>query len=575
MTKVKQIAAYIRNPRIAFNFLLAVFVFFLLASLFRKISISASDEVTLNLTVKTPQTTSFMIYYQADSLKDFSDNFSQKKELTGKREFQVLKFEMPANTNIRQLRLDLDDNRAISQMEIQKISLKSAEAEFVLFNADTRLNYFWMNEFISYDGKSGFALKEANGAFDPFMISEDILQEYTKLRDTGKGLPYSYPLALVLVLPIFIFITFYREPLGFMRSFYTLASCMFMILLLLPFFNEVFGITRNYSSENRILKPKPVFDYGNLLNYPKLFEEYYNDNFGFRSWLVEYSGNKKYQWFGTSSSSKVAVGKDGWLFLVGRFYGVTQDLTRQNLYSERELEQACFEWENRKSWLNSKGIKYVKAFSPDKYYIYPEYMPLSMRLIFRDTISRSEQAMNFLARKNSPVHIVDMRRAILAEKQNVPVYHAFDSHWNSYGAFIGYTELLKEIQKELPAVRPHSYQDYKVSWNWEPCGDLAVAISLNAQEWAPAFELRKDSSLISRRDVSVYPPKTEIILNEKAETDLTVLIYRDSFTTALIPFLKPHFKKMILIWDSPYSNEMVEKVKPHLVIENYASRYFR
>jgi len=125
--------------------------------------------------------------------------------------------------------------------------------------------------------------------------------------------------------------------------------------------------------------------------------------------LVQLSSAIKFYVFGASPvPEKVAVGKRNWLFLSGRFYGITQDLSREQAYSDSSLNADVQLWINRKAELHNKGIRYYKAFWPDKYYIYPELLPFSMRLENASLAFRCDQALQYINQHKSSINILDV-----------------------------------------------------------------------------------------------------------------------------------------------------------------------
>jgi|JI7StandDraft_1071085.scaffolds.fasta_scaffold14164_2 hypothetical protein len=365
---------------------------------------------------------------------------------------------------------------------------------------------------------------------------------------------------------------------GYMRYFYGVASCLFLMLLLLPLADETMHISGNSeSAEKRALAKMPEFRSDSLQVFSRAFENYYADNFGFRNVLVDVGAKFKYHLFNASPSpDKVACGSDRWLFLTGRYYEITQDLSRENLYSPEALKAKVKEWEGRKAECAARSIRYYNAFWPDKHYIYSEHLPFSLKFIQRDTLARCDQAIAFLKQSNSPVQMLDVREDLLKEKTKHRVYSRGDSHWNEYGAFIGYYRLMQMLQKEFPQLKPFELSDFNITYKVpEEEGDLATIIKVDLKEEEPVLSLKNPMPAAEKLSSEGYPKKTIIYKNTGATTPLRVLIYRDSFTNALIPYLMNHFSEIVLIWDTAYSIEMVERVKPDLVLECYASRYFR
>ena len=364
---------------------------------------------------------------------------------------------------------------------------------------------------------------------------------------------------------------------GFNKFFYPAVVLSFLGIMLLPLTDMIWHyVPESKNHEQRLLAPLPALCNDSMSVLPKRFEAYFNDHFGYRHYLVQLSSAIKFYVFGASPvPEKVAVGKRNWLFLSGRFYGITQDLSREHAYSDSSLNADVQLWINRKAELHNKGIRYYKAFWPDKYYIYPELLPFSMRLENASLAFRCDQALQYINQHKSSINILDVRPLLMQKKHQYKIYHATDSHWNSLGAFYAYTALMQALSVDKPELKPIPSSSYTIKWQLKPPGDLATLINVYEPEYEPQFNEQFKSNVSELTADSCFPKKTRIFKNPHSQTPLRVLIYRDSFTNALIPFLSQHFSEMVLIWDSPYSIEMVNKVNPDIVIECYASRYFR
>lgn len=364
---------------------------------------------------------------------------------------------------------------------------------------------------------------------------------------------------------------------SFHKIFYPFASCLFVATLLLPFAQErLHFLPEATSNEQRVLAQLPEFKKDSLSSMSKKFDAYYGDNFGFRKVLVKMGSEIKCNLFHSSSKpDRINIGEDRWLYLAGSYYEVTQDLTRQNLYAPDSLKKAAVMWENRHRELLEMGIHYYKAIWPDKHYIYPEFMSPAMKLLDAGGPHRCDQGIDYIRQTGSPVKIVDVRKDLLDKKDSISLFYKFDSHWNSYAAFLAYTRLAAVIARDLPDVQPLTHNDVVVGPGTRAGGDLENLLSMEWQETQPYMSLKPGFKVGREISTKGYPPKTVIVENDSAQTEHVALIYRDSFTSSMIPYLSIHFKKIVLLWDVDYSIEMVKKVKPDVVMECYVTRYFR
>ena len=84
---------------------------------------------------------------------------------------------------------------------------------------------------------------------------------------------------------------------------------------------------------------------------------------------------------------------------------------------------------------------------PEKFTIYPEYLPIWVRAGDGPTpYDRIAAGIKQAGRAT----FIDLRPALRAEKDQRRLYFKTDSHWNYNGAVIGYRELMRTVQQGLP-----------------------------------------------------------------------------------------------------------------------------
>ncbi len=201
------------------------------------------------------------------------------------------------------------------------------------------------------------------------------------------------------------------------------------------------------NTEKRALAsfPEIPFNSKTLLQFPKGFEDYYNDHFGFRDVLTRRYHREMKKRFGQSGIPEVITGKEGWYFyaadqLLDDFRGLLP-LTEKQLNSWRE------DHVRKRNWLAKQGIHYLLVLVPDKQTIYPEYLPDYFRKAKGTT--RIEQLMEYL-KQDRDVTVLDLRPSLLNAKSEKRLYQKTDSHWNDYGAFVGYKEMMNRISQWFP-----------------------------------------------------------------------------------------------------------------------------
>ena len=308
--------------------------------------------------------------------------------------------------------------------------------------------------------------------------------------------------------------------------------------------------------ENRELAEAPTGDCS-LAEYAEGWERYLVDNFGFRPYLIRWNSLLKLTCLGVSPVSSVILGKDSWLFYHSEALadGNTVNDWRGTIpLSQAELVRLQERLEADEKIFAERKIPYLVVIVPNKNTIYSEYLPDTIRK-FRST-TRLDQFMEHI-RRNSRVTVLDLREALFKAKNNHPLYWKTDSHWNSYGAYIGYTEILRRLSVQLPALKPVPIAGNEVRIEPSPTGgDLAQMLFL--QDSLP----EENETRLSLESVPTQP-----VLD-------TLVLRHDSFGDALYPFFHRHFKNLVNIAPfAPYRFEAIFAKRPQAVVHVFAERY--
>jgi len=330
--------------------------------------------------------------------------------------------------------------------------------------------------------------------------------------------------------------------------------------------------------EQRRLAPKPAFNFEwkTIRAFPKSYEAYFDDHFFFRNALIRLYG--KYQALfplRESPSPSVVIGKDGWLFYADE--NVIDDYRQENLFGPQELETIKRHLEQRKRWLEEQGIRFVVTVAPNTHSIYPEHLPDPVRGIIVPGRTRLDQVIQYL-KEHSDIEIVDNREALLQAKTVRRTYMKTDTHWNAFGAWVGYRELMNRLSADFPALQPRRLDEFAISSVQVNGGDLARMMGMGESLYeedivlTPKFETYARNAA-ERKDPGGEPGK-ETVIKETGNGELPrAVMFRDSFANALIPYLSEHFSRIVYIWDHRFHPEIVREEKPDVVIHEIVERY--
>ncbi len=554
----------------AIGFLLFLCLGFLLKSL--KTTVHNSLQVVL--TAKVINDDVFQLFYLEEGEDSFSTDKSIKSEVKGSTEYQSIAFDLPRMDELNRLRLDLGTNKDQGQIIIKGIRFIT-ENEDITYGIDAFDRLFKANNYIKkLEAKGAYKGIMSKGKkknfYDPYFVSRHESSEL-KLLKTQNIIANPFLISAFAILVIFSFAFYNIESIALTKEFFFITS--FFILIMLPVFQGEFSFVKPARNlEKRTLSPKPEFELSN--EYPKKYEAYFNDNFGLRNYLINWGAAYRTKIFRSSMHSElVKFGKEDWLFY-NRIDGkIFASYTNTNLIPQDTLQRIIAKWEKNKKRYNALGIKYFLTFWPNKHTIYPEYLSNTMKAQIKDTISRVDQILRSLEDTKSPVKLFDPRAFLIERKKQHQLYHKFDTHWNDYGAFLGYQSFFNENIDEL-GIKPKSIDDFNIEWVDFKRGELIQMLGVKNDgyfvEKAPIFELKENKDQIEFLSTKGYPKQTKITRNEHCGNRLKVLVFRDSFTTKLIQFLSLNFYEVTYIWG--HSERYVNELKPDIIFEGYVER---
>jgi hypothetical protein len=345
----------------------------------------------------------------------------------------------------------------------------------------------------------------------------------------------------------------------------------FVLMLALPPIGTIFGLRRaTAAQENRELAPLPSLasSWASWRAFPDAFTRYFEDSFAFRPTLVRWQAIARLKVLDVAPSRSVIKGHDGWWFYADD--GAMDDYAHARPFTASEVEAWCRTLQDTSDWLSARGIAYVVVLAPDKHQIYPEHMPASIR---RARHSRITQLVEHLA-EHSTVRVVDPRGALHHAKSAERVYHRTDTHWNDAGAYIAYAQIAASLSDTLPALRPRPRAAFDERHVRREGLDLARMM------WLTDVLHEDDIRLHSHRKARVVEPlmpnpygiEARLVTERHDGSRPRAVIFRDSFGSALIPFLSEHFSRAVYLWQYNVDPVVISEERPDVVIQELVGR---
>jgi alginate O-acetyltransferase complex protein AlgJ len=349
----------------------------------------------------------------------------------------------------------------------------------------------------------------------------------------------------------------------------------FLSWISLPLLNNalmIFQEPETSKTENRNLARKPLFNIALLDPYPKRYEKYYNDHFLLRTQLLRVNALTDYFLFRKSPAPQdVAIGKEGWMYLTQKEKEVYTGAFMLNDYQVFRLVK---ELRDRTIQLKQMGIRFYVAFAPTKPDIYPEYLPDDF--IYCRTGTVTEKIISQI-KKYRDINFIELENPLIEAKKHARLFNKTDNHWNNIGGFVAYRELAKRICRDFPTMRVLTDSDIVFHDTISKPGNLAIMTNLTdymkEQDFIPVIRDSKSKSgkKSGYKPLHYWEPtdNLEVVSETGENTRPKALVFRDSFTNAVMPFLDESFGKTVYIFDSwryGFNRPIVENEKPDFVL---------
>jgi len=226
-----------------------------------------------------------------------------------------------------------------------------------------------------------------------------------------------------------------------------------------------------------------------------------------------------------------------------------------------------------RDWLQARGIAYVFTIAPDKHVIYAEHMPATISSV--GDVSRADQL--FTALQDTGL-AVDVRPALLAAKARERIYFKTDTHWNDRGAQVAYEAIINAARAQVPSILPPwTRDDFEPTTALVEAGDLAGMMGLRRVMKEEDLSLAPKRARLAR---VVDPPGEgklaevgRLVTEIPGSTLPRAVIFRDSFTSRLVPFLSEHFSRAVYLWQNDFDAQVIEQEHPDIVIQEIVGRH--
>lgn len=303
--------------------------------------------------------------------------------------------------------------------------------------------------------------------------------------------------------------------------------------------------------------------------------------------VLPYASKLAYH-MGISLFAKQAiVGNQGWLFLGDEYANTITN--KKTPLSEAVTQELAQSWSNLQSWqviFKERNIKDFKILiGPDKSTIYPKLTPLWTRasaMTRLDAIMKADQHGLYL----NPAPLLKKYQA----RQPTPVYYQTDTHWNALGGWLAFDFFLQKLSADNHLT--YSLTAKLTAVKAREGGDLARFLRIEHQLTDLEPQLTVSPSSVAAIEVFDWPSNNLVsqganqeippaalpsrVLSPQALNNIKVLWLRDSFGTALSPYMAMVFADTLQVHPQRISGSelvsILDRYQPDYVLVTLVER---
>lgn len=345
----------------------------------------------------------------------------------------------------------------------------------------------------------------------------------------------------------------------------------FLMLCLIPSAGLLLG-GREDSAENSEHVDWPSFFENGKLNLQFLPQAgtWFEENFAWRQELVTANAKLQAGALQISSQDGVILGTDGWLYYTDSL----NDYTGRDQLSDRALYDIARTAKLTQEYCSYLGADFLFTIVPNKATLYPEHMPYyyahrvsaaSNRIRLKEFLQK--EGVRYLDLTDTLEPEVQRRKEASKAEDLLPyLYHKRDSHWTAEGAAMAADAILDEL-----GIAHRVFAQEKGTVKKDFQGDLDRMLYPAAVE--PEEEIVYDPPPSFEYTGEVESNFDYFIQTVSAGQGISLLMYRDSFGNALLPFLAENFGECCFSRATPY--DVLFDVNAHAataVVEENAER---
>lgn len=287
---------------------------------------------------------------------------------------------------------------------------------------------------------------------------------------------------------------------------------LIMILLILPVFQQKFGIFRLKPLKGSYeLSAKPEFSVKGIFSedYQNKLNKYIEDHIGFRPLLVRMNNQIAFSLFDTAVANWVLVGKENYLYETNYIRGyLGRDFLGKDSLDKMTQLIKCIQ-----DTLDKHGVKLILAFAPGKASYYPEFIPEKYNPDIK-TISNYDYYIQRC--KELGIYSIDFNNWFVNMKDTIeyPLVPKCGIHWSTYGVNMALDSLIRYFEY----LKNENY--YNLTWD---------SLMITEEYKDTDYDVAEGMNLLFRIDQGPMAYPYSYVLPDSTARKVDVVFIADSF----------------------------------------------
>ena len=264
-----------------------------------------------------------------------------------------------------------------------------------------------------------------------------------------------------------------------------------------------------------------------------------------------------------------------WMFYTHRIH--LEDYKVVSLLPRESLDHWRSSLETIRNLVDGWGGRLLVVFVPSKPNVYTEKLPGSFYRL-RET-TRLGQLMKHLDEK-SDIDVIYLKDAVVRAKSDRQVCHRYDTHWNQYGAFVGFRETVRHLKRHFPRLKVPAAGDYTFEETVALPNDLLGLQGIDSTsdpryretDWRiePAggrkYRVVREKKFPQPMNLGEFFEHSELDTSHPDATLPRLVMFHDSYGAQFIRYFAEKFSRASFRAQYAFDRKLVEREKPDIVI---------